>query len=71
MRRKDDDASYLWDRCYRCGHWLRFASTGCPQCGVTFDGRADPKRWPNKCDCERCRDMGALAGAARALARMR
>jgi len=49
-----DDASYLWERCYACGHRLRFASTGCPQCGVTFDGREDPEIWPEQCGCPRC-----------------
>lgn len=51
-----DDGSYLWERCYSCGHRLRFASTGCPQCGKTFDGRTDPKKWPESCDCPRCVD---------------
>lgn len=39
---KDDDGSYLWERCYECGHRLRFPSDGCPQCGIHFDGRPDP-----------------------------
>jgi len=49
-----DDGCYLWERCYLCGHRLRFASSGCPQCGEEFDGREDPKEWPEHCDCERC-----------------
>lgn len=53
-RRNVDEGSYLWERCYRCGHRLAFASTACPQCGTEFDGRADPKRWPERCDCARC-----------------
>jgi len=53
---KKDDGSYLWERCYDCGHRLRFASDGCPQCGIHFDGRKDPKKWPERCDCERCTD---------------
>lgn len=50
-----DDGSYLWERCYACGHRLAFSSTACPQCGIDFDGRKDPKRWPEKCDCDRCK----------------
>jgi hypothetical protein len=50
----EDDGSYLWERCYACGHRLRFSSDGCPQCGIHFDGRADPEPWPELCDCERC-----------------
>lgn len=49
-----DDRSYLWERCYRCGHRLAFASTACPQCGEGFDGRDDPNPWPDACDCDRC-----------------
>lgn len=49
-----DKGSYLWERCYKCGHRLAFASTGCPQCGEDFDGRKDPKKWPESCDCKRC-----------------
>lgn len=44
----------LWGRCYKCGHWLLFMATGCPQCGEHFDARKQPKRWPTKCQCERC-----------------
>lgn len=54
MSNSINDGAYLWGRCYRCGHWLHFASTGCPQCGEQFDGRNEPKRWPKKCRCERC-----------------
>jgi len=54
MRAKYDDRSYLWERCYDCGHWLAYASDSCPQCSVTFDGRKTPKRWPERCECERC-----------------
>ena len=50
----EHEGCYLWERCYSCGHRLRFSSSACPQCGVEFDGRKDPKRWPEKCDCERC-----------------
>lgn len=50
----DDDGSYLWERCYDCGHRLRFASDGCPQCGIHFDGRKTPKKFPEHCECERC-----------------
>jgi len=49
-----DDGSYLWDRCYGCGHILRFSSDGCPQCGIHFDGRDEPEKWPKRCDCDRC-----------------
>ena len=56
----EDDHSYLWERCYKCGHRLRFASSGCPQCGASFDGRPNaPKTWPEKCDCPRCVDARA------------
>ncbi len=50
----DDGGCWLRDRCYACGHTLRFSASGCPQCGETFDGRDDPKRWPKKCTCARC-----------------
>lgn len=50
----NDDNAYLWDRCYACGHRLRFASTACPQCGEEFNGRDDPKTWPERCGCVRC-----------------
>jgi hypothetical protein len=53
---REETGSWLWSRCYQCGHRLAFASTGCPQCGIDFDGRKMPKRWPEKCDCERCTD---------------
>jgi predicted RNA-binding Zn-ribbon protein involved in translation (DUF1610 family) len=49
-----NDGSYLWERCYSCGHRLAYASDACPQCGIDFDGRNDPKKWPEKCDCPRC-----------------
>jgi hypothetical protein len=52
---KREKGAWLWSRCYACGHRLRFASNGCPQCGEMFDGRKQPKKFPEKCDCERCR----------------
>lgn len=55
-----DDGCYLWERCYKCGHRLRFSSSACPQCGITFDGRDDPKKWPERCECERCSEARAV-----------
>ena len=52
--RHDDDGSYLWQRCYACGHRLRFLSDGCPQCGIHFTDGDDPPNWPELCDCQRC-----------------
>lgn len=49
-----DGGSYLWERCYACGHRLRFASDGCPQCGIHFVDGDDPPNWPEDCDCPRC-----------------
>lgn len=51
---KEDDGSYLWERCYACGHRLAFASDSCPQCGIHFKDGDDPPNWPEKCQCERC-----------------
>lgn len=51
---RKEKGAWLWPRCYKCGHTLRFSSNGCPQCGEMFDGRDSPKRWPRKCQCERC-----------------
>lgn len=53
---KDDDGSYLWERCYECGHRLAFSSDSCPQCNTTFDEREDPNKYPEKCNCPRCTD---------------
>ncbi len=51
---------YLWERCFKCGHRLRFASDGCPQCGADLSARKDPpKRWPEKCECQRCSEARA------------
>lgn len=50
----DDGGTWLRDRCYSCGHRLAFDAAACPQCGESFDGRADPKRWPDTCECKRC-----------------
>lgn len=56
MADRKERGCWLWERCYACGHRLRFASTGCPQCGEDFDGRRQPGKgkWPETCDCERC-----------------
>ena len=54
MKPKADEGSYLWKRCYSCGHRLRFASDSCPQCGIHFDGRKAPKHYPERCECDRC-----------------
>lgn len=50
----DDTGSYLWDRCYGCGHRMAFASTACPQCGIHFEDGDDPPNWPETCACDRC-----------------
>jgi hypothetical protein len=60
--RQADGGAYLWERCYYCGHRLRFSATGCPQCGMIFDGRRDPKKWPDKCGCERCMEARDAKG---------
>jgi hypothetical protein len=54
MSNRKERGCWLWERCYQCGHRLRFASTACPQCGEEFDGRNAPKVFPERCDCERC-----------------
>lgn len=45
---------YLWERCYYCGHRLRFPSTHCPQCTKEFKRGFRIWFWPDKCECERC-----------------
>lgn len=50
----EDEGSFLWQRCYACGHRLRFASDGCPQCGIHFADGDDPPNWPELCECDRC-----------------
>ena len=45
MAKEEERGCWLWHRCYACGHELRFASTGCPQCGEDFDGRVEPEVW--------------------------
>ena len=52
--KKERGSWWLRNRCYLCGHWLRFDATGCPQCGEEFDGRDAPKRFPRICQCPRC-----------------
>ena len=54
MRDIEERGCWLRERCYLCGHILRFDATGCPQCGEEFDGRDDPTVWPDVCDCPRC-----------------
>lgn len=54
MTDKNEKGSWLWERCYSCGHRLRFASNGCPQCGEMFDGRDEPETWLENCSCPRC-----------------
>jgi hypothetical protein len=63
MRSSEERGCWLWSRCYACGHRLRFPSTGCPQCGEDFDGRKMPKKWPEKCECERCEAAQAQANS--------
>ena len=53
---EEDDGSYLWERCYACGHRLAFASDSCPQCGEHFKDGDDPPNWPDECDCQRCQE---------------
>lgn len=50
----EETGSWLWSRCYDCGHRLALPSDSCPQCGTHFEGRRMPKRFPEKCQCERC-----------------
>ncbi len=49
-----EKGAWLRGRCYHCGHRLRFDANACPQCGTFFDGRKEPKRYPQRCACERC-----------------
>lgn len=53
---RKENGAWLRGRCYTCGHRLRadMPATGCPQCGEAFDGRRDPRRFPEKCACPRC-----------------
>ena len=70
MAKKSERGSWLRSQCYACGHRLRFDSTGCPQCGEEFHGRA-VKRYPEKCECDRCtmaRDGAVMGLHRRALA---
>jgi hypothetical protein len=64
MTSKNERGCWLRDRCYKCGHRLRFASTGCPQCGEEFHGR-DIKRFPESCECDRCEMARAEAATGR------
>lgn len=48
-----DDGLYLADRCWSCGHRLRFMASHCPQCNVAMKAK-DPKKFPEKCQCDRC-----------------
>lgn len=48
----DERGGWLRDQCYACGHRLRFASTGCPQCSEEFHGRDVPVN--DVCECPRC-----------------
>lgn len=48
-----DDGVWLRERCYSCGHRLRFEASACPQCGEEFDGR-EIEVFPDACDCRRC-----------------
>jgi hypothetical protein len=54
MTDRTEEGSWVWDRCYACGHRLALASNGCPHCGQMFDGRTPPRRYPEQCGCERC-----------------
>lgn len=60
---KEDDGSYLWERCYACGHRLALASDSCPQCGIHFEDGDDPPNWPETCECDRCTEARALIEA--------
>jgi hypothetical protein len=48
----DESGGWLRGQCYACGHRLRFASSGCPQCGEHFHGHDVPVN--DVCDCARC-----------------
>ena len=61
MTDRKEKGSWLWPRCYACGHRLRFDSNACPQCSEEFDGRNEPRKWPEKCDCQRCADARGAA----------
>lgn len=50
----EEKGDYLWHRCYRCGHRLAYAASMCPQCEESFDDRAEPSEWPDRCQCLRC-----------------
>lgn len=52
----DDGGSYLWERCYSCGHLLAHVSDSCPQCGIHFKDGDDPPNWPEECGCPRCQE---------------
>lgn len=54
MSNRKERGCWLWARCYACGHRLALDSTACPQCGESFDGRKEPKRFPETCECDRC-----------------
>jgi hypothetical protein len=58
----EDDGSYLWQRCYACGHRLAFASDSCPQCGIHFVAGDDPPNWPETCQCDRCTEARNAEG---------
>lgn len=58
-RNRKERGCWLWSRCYSCGHRLRLDSTACPQCGEEFDGRKQPREWPDKCECDRCDEARA------------
>jgi rRNA maturation endonuclease Nob1 len=45
----------LWERCFKCGHRLAYASDHCPRCGAYLgDRKKAPTKWPDDCDCPRC-----------------
>jgi predicted RNA-binding Zn-ribbon protein involved in translation (DUF1610 family) len=58
-----NDIGWLMDRCHACGHRLRFASTGCPQCGAdSIAPWFTPSEFPELCECERCQKARANGG---------
>lgn len=59
-----DEGFSVWQRCYGCGHRLAYAATGCPQCGLSFDDRAEPAEWPDRCSCGRCEKARREAGSS-------
>lgn len=63
MTSRMERGSWLWARCYTCGHKFGYPATSCPQCGEEFDGRRRPNKWPDACECDRCRRVAKRTGS--------